>query len=238
MSILEKGMLPSTEGVKGPGIYFTDDKKVAWKVAKGHAGKDCPLVLTFEVDVSEDVVIGPHPAGWLGMPSFTEYCVKDATRILRQVGVEGHLDLKTPANYISNVGNPCFLDTDGARVQTWGDAVTTGDTPENLQWLLVPVVGEPDTFYIVHKRFNKFLDSHGETCQLWGNGRDTGDAPDNIKWKREAVRRAPNTYYLIHKASNKFLDTHGAPKGGVGFAQLWHEKGDAPRNLQWRFQAV
>lgn len=239
MSFLATGTLPSGGGRLGPGTYFAQDKDVAQNVARNHVGAGNPMVLSYLVDITPGpgIVSGLHPA-WAGNPPFTEYCVQDQSRILKLVGIEGQLDHTVPAYYVHNIGNPCFLDTHGEKCWVWGDGVTLGTDPGNLQWLFIPVAGEPETFYIIHKSFMAFLDSHGQHVSLWGDGRNIGEAPQNIQWIREPVPNTVQTYYIRHKATNKFLDTHGVPNGqDVGKLQLWDDgvnKGDAPRNLQWK----
>eukprot|EP01043_Picozoa_sp_COSAG02_P012773 COSAG02_NODE_501_length_21049_cov_34.002768_2_plen_803_part_00 len=141
--------------------------------------------------------------------------------------------------YITNVGHPSFLDCTSAQgpgkydVTMWGDGVDVGEYPDYIQWILKPVEGEVDTFFILNKAHNKFLDSHGRGVWLWGDGVDIGQDPDGIKWRRE-VAGAGDTFYLIHKKSNKFLDSPGGPQ-----VSLWGDgvnTGEIPQNLQWQLK--
>lgn len=142
--------------------------------------------------------------------------------------------------YITNVGHPSFLDCTSAQglgkydVTVWGDGVDVGQYPDYIQWILKPVEGEAETFFIVNKAHNKFLDSHGRGVWLWGDGVDIGQDPDGIKWRREVVAGTGDTFYLIHKKSNKFLDSPGGPQ-----VSLWGDgvnKGEIPQNLQWQLR--
>eukprot|EP01044_Picomonas_judraskeda_P005300 COSAG03_NODE_497_length_7415_cov_2.348004_3_plen_224_part_00 len=143
--------------------------------------------------------------------------------------------------YIMNVGHPSFLDCTSAQgpgkydVTVWGDGVDIGEYPDYIQWILKPVEGEVDTFFIINKAHNKFLDSHGRGVWLWGDGVDIGQDPDGIKWRRK-VADAGDTFYLIHKKSNKFLDSPGGPR-----VSLWgdgYNTGEIPQNLQWQLKRV
>lgn len=156
------------------------------------------------------------------------------------------------AFYITNVGHPCFLDCDTGQtaVTVWGDGLDIGGAPDNITWELRPVAGMSETFYIINRAHGKFLDSHGCNVWVWGDGIDIGEDPDGIRWRREDVPRCPDTYYLIHVKTNKFLDTHGVPRTAdlrvgprkdSGRVALWgdgHDKGQYPKNLQWRFVAA
>merc|ERR1711964_732187 len=113
-----------------------------------------------------------HP--WAGNGHFREYCVVGLGSIRGPVKLIGDVKPGTHAVYIRNVGQPSFLDSHGDEVWVWGDGHNIGPVPRNLEWVFEPVPGEPDTFFIIHKRFNKFLDSHGRTVSLWGDGRDVG----------------------------------------------------------------
>ena len=115
------------------------------------------------------------------------------------------------------------------------DIVDIGEYPDYIQWILKPVEGEVDTFFIINKAHNKFLDSHGRGVWLWGDGVDIGQDPDGIKWRRK-VADAGDTFYLIHKKSNKFLDSPGGPR-----VSLWgdgYNTGEIPQNLQWQLKRV
>lgn len=76
-SIGKRGLVPSTDGRLGPGVYLTPNEDAAWRWAQHFRDHGKPCVFTCKVPINSIVTRAQHPGYLPDIPPFPEVLVRD-----------------------------------------------------------------------------------------------------------------------------------------------------------------